>query len=188
MDDSSPLVRAAVMVSQEMAQEAVLPLLQAAKDEYAIVRIQAGAARDEVPGFHRDEATRETVEHAVREYVASLEARPDDFHSHLNLGVLYADRGQLQQSINEDWLALRLRPEAAEPLVNESVVYSRLGQGDKAEAALRQAIKTEPANGAALYNLALLLAEKNRLAEVEGVLRRALDATRTTPRQRTTCA
>lgn len=63
----------------------------------------------------------------MREYAASLEACPDDFHSHLNLGVLYADRGQLQQSISEDRLALRLRPEAAEPLVNESVVYKPLG-------------------------------------------------------------
>jgi tetratricopeptide (TPR) repeat protein len=178
MDDSSPLVRAAAVMalSQEMTQEAVLPLLQAAKDEYAIVRIQAGAALARLPGFHMDEATRETVEHAMREYVASLEARPDDFRRHLNLGVLYADRGQLEQSINEDRLALRLRPDAAEPLVNESVVYSRLGQVGRAEEALRRAIKTEPANSAALYNLGLLLAENNRLPDAENALRRALDA------------
>jgi Flp pilus assembly protein TadD len=80
----------------------------------------------------------------VDEYIASLEARPDDFRRHLNLGVLYADRGQLKQAINENRLALRLRPDAAETLVNASVVYSRMGQDDKAEEALRDAIKPSP--------------------------------------------
>jgi tetratricopeptide (TPR) repeat protein len=163
-------------LSQDMTNEAVMPLLQAAKDDYAIVRIQAGAALARFPASQMDEATRGTVERAVSEYVASLEARPDDFRRHLNLGVLYADRGALQQALDENQLALRLRPDTAESLVNESVVYSRMGRGDEAEEALRRAIQTEPANSAALYNLGLLLAEKNRLPEAEQALRRALDA------------
>jgi hypothetical protein len=52
----------------------------------------------------------------VREYVASLQIRPEDFRRHLNLVVLYSDRGQLQESIAEYQMALRLRATAGERL------------------------------------------------------------------------
>jgi len=177
LQDPSPLVRSAAVMalSQDLTQEAVLPLLQAARDDYAVVRIQAGAALARFPSSRMDQTTRELVERAVSEYVASLEARPDDFHRHLNLGVLFADRGQLQASIDEYQLAARLRPDAVEPLVNASVVYNRMGQDSKAEEALRRAIQADPANSLALFNLGLLLAEKNRLREAEQALRRTLE-------------
>jgi lipopolysaccharide biosynthesis regulator YciM len=36
---------------------------------------------------------------AVGEYVASLQARPDDFRRRLNLGVLHFDRGEWREAI-----------------------------------------------------------------------------------------
>jgi Flp pilus assembly protein TadD len=177
LQDVSPLVRstAVMALSQEMTPQTASVLLSSANDDYGLVRIQAGAALAKVRTDQLDSATRATMERAVSEYVASLEARPDDFRRHLNLGVLYADRGQLQASIAEYQMAARLRPDTPQPLVNASVVYSRLRQNDKAEEALRRAIHLDSANSPALFNLGLLLAERNRMPEAEQILRRALD-------------
>ena len=89
--------------------------------------------------------------------------RPDDYSQHMNLGVLYADRGRLQEAVAEYDTAIRLRPDFAPPLVNASVAYSQLGEDGKAEAALRRALQIDPRNSAANLNLGLLLAEKQRL-------------------------
>jgi tetratricopeptide (TPR) repeat protein len=174
--DPSPLVRAAAVMalSQDATPEVLPPLLEAAKDDYGLVRIRAGAALARIPPSRMDPAIRQAAGRAVSEYVASLQARPDDFRRRLNLGVLYADRGQLRESIAEYQFAMRLRSDAPEPLINASVVYSRMGQDSQAEDALRRALRIEPGNGSALFNLGLLLAEKERLPEAEQALRRAL--------------
>jgi len=105
--------------------------------------MQAGSV---LARFPTDQATRETVERVVREYVASLQVRPDDFRRHLNLVVLYSDRGQLQESIAEYQMALRQRRDFAQPLVNASVVYNRMGKDNKPEEALRRAIQIDSVN------------------------------------------
>jgi tetratricopeptide (TPR) repeat protein len=167
--DPSPLVRAAAVdgLSQHLTDETLPGLLDAAHDDYRLVRVRAGAA---LAGLRDQRA-----EAATGEYLASLRARPDDYSQHLNLGVYSADRGRLQEALNEYETTLRLRPDFAPALVNVSVVYSRLGQDEKAESALRRAVQIDPHNSAAWLNLGLLLAEKNGLAEAETALRKALD-------------
>jgi HEAT repeat protein len=51
LKNSSPLVRAAAVMtlSQDVTPQVVIPLLEAAKDNYAVVRIQAGAALARFP-------------------------------------------------------------------------------------------------------------------------------------------
>ena len=92
----------------------------------------------------------------------------------MNLGVLYADRGQSEAALAEYSTAVRLRPGWAPPLVNASLVYSALGNHAKAEESLRKAIGIDPANAAAHFNLGLLLAETGRRADAEASLRRSL--------------
>ena len=169
LKDPSALVRAAAVdgLSQHIGPQTLPALTAAASDDYRLVRIRAGAAlaglRD--PRF----------EHAVAEYVASLESRPDDYSQHMNLGVFYADRGRLQEAAGEYETAIRLRPDFAPPLVNASVVYSQLGQPGKAAAALQRALEIDPRDSAAHLNMGLLLAEESRISEAEAELRKALE-------------
>ena len=177
LEDASPLIRsaAAEALSLNPSPLATVALLRAARDDYRMVRIQAGVALSRFQTAGVEPPIRAAVDRAVGEYVASLEARPDDFRRRLNLGVLRFDRGQYHESIAEDEAAMRLRPDAAQPLVNESLAYNRLGENDRAEEALRQALRLDPRNSSAYLNLGLLLAEKQRLPEAEAALRGALD-------------
>uniref|UniRef100_Q01Z72 Tetratricopeptide TPR_2 repeat protein n=1 Tax=Solibacter usitatus (strain Ellin6076) TaxID=234267 RepID=Q01Z72_SOLUE len=177
LEDPSPLVRsaAAEALSQNPSPLATVALLRAAKDNFRMVRIQAGVALSRFQTAGVEPSVREAVDRAVGEYVASLEARPDDFRRRLNLGVLRFDRGQYQQSIAEYQAAIRLRPDAAQPLVNESLAYNRLGENDRAEEALHQALRLDPRNSSAYLNLGLLMAEKRRIPDAEAALRGALD-------------
>jgi len=170
LHDGSPLVRAAAVdaLTPHITAQTLPALKALASDSYRLVRVRAGAALAAV----RDTQT----EPAVAEYIASLQTRPDDYSQHMNLGVLYAGRGQLQEAVFEYETAIRLRPGFAPPLVNASVAYSRLGQDDKAEAALRRAIEIDPRNGAANLNLGLLLAGRQQFPQAERALRRALQA------------
>jgi tetratricopeptide (TPR) repeat protein len=169
LQDPSPLIRAAAVdaLARQPGPQTLAALTAAVNDAYRVVRIRAGAALAGV----RDAR----VEPAIAEYVASLKTRPDDYSQHMNLGVFYADRGQLQEAVAEYETAIRLRPDFAPPLVNASVTYSQLGEDGKAEAALRRALQIDPQDSAANLNLGLLLAEKQRLPEAEAALRKALE-------------
>jgi tetratricopeptide (TPR) repeat protein len=170
--DASPLVRASALnaLSGNQGPATLSALTRAARDEYKVVRIQAGAVLVTMDPAKLDDPSRR----AAAEYVASLKSRPDDYGQHMNLGVLYADRGQSQQALDEYATAIRLRPGWAPPLVNAALVYSELGNNAKAEESLRKAVRMDPGNAAAHFNLGLLLAETERRAEAESALRRSL--------------
>ena len=169
LQDGSPLIRASAVnaLSGNWGPETLAALSKAARDEYKVVRIQAGAVLATLDPKNLDEPSR----HAAEEYIASLKSRPDDYGQHMNLGVLYADRGQGQAALDEYATAVRLRPGWAAPLVNAALVYSELGNNKSAEESLRKAIKIDPGNAAAHFNLGLLLAETGRHAEAEASLR-----------------
>jgi tetratricopeptide (TPR) repeat protein len=170
--DASPLVRAGAVnaLSGNWGPATLSALNKAAGDEYKVVRIQAGAVLATMDPAKLDAPS----QRAAAEYIASLKSRPDDYGQHMNLGVLYADRGQPQQALDEYATAIRLRPGWAPPLVNAALVYSELGNNGKAEESLRKAVRIDPANAAAHFNLGLLLAETGRRAEAESALRRSL--------------
>jgi tetratricopeptide (TPR) repeat protein len=176
LQDASPLIRSSALnaLSGNWSADTLPALTKAARDDYRVVRIQAGAVLATlVPG--RDPRTLdEPSRRAAEEYIASLKSRPDDYGQHMNLGVLYAERGQSQAALNEYATAVRLRPGWAPPLVNASLVYSALGNNAKAEESLRKAIGIDPGNAAAHFDLGLLLAETGRPADAEASLRRSL--------------
>jgi Tfp pilus assembly protein PilF len=178
LQDPSPLVRASAveaLASFPDAAGALQPVAHAALDEYRLVRIRAGAALASVDPARLNPENRQAVERAVKEYVTSLQTRPDDFTQHLNLGVLYAERQQPSQALEEYQTALRLRPDYAPAWVNAAFAYDALAEKSKAEDALRRAVKLDPRNPAARLNLGLLLIESHRLPEAERALKQAAE-------------
>ena len=105
-----------------------------------------------------------------------MQARPDDYSSHYNLGNFYAERGDYEQAIACYETASKLEPRGVAPLVNASLAYNLMGQNDKAEESLRQALRIQPANVAANLNLGMLLGEMGRPREAEAAFRAALEA------------
>jgi len=177
MKDASPLVRSAAAVALRenlhVAESRQL-LLDATEDEYRLVRIRAAGALGAFPRPMLGEKDRKRLDAAEAELVAALQARPDDWSSHYNLGSFYSDRGDLAQALRHYELAGKFRPGAVPPLVNASIVYAQVGQAGKAEESLLKALAISPANPAAHFNMGLLKAELGDAGKAEEHLRAAL--------------
>jgi len=176
--DPSPLVRAAAVEALQNVptKEAVLALVEAAGDDYRLVRVRAAsslAGRQDLP---LDEAQKKTVEAANAEFLTSLLSRPDQWGSYYNLGNYYLNRGDFKQAVASYDTALKLEPRAVLAMVNESIAYARLGENPKSSDALQKALKIAPDNAAVNFNLGLLKAEQNDLKQAENHLRAALKA------------
>ncbi len=174
--DASPLVRASVAeaLGDRLTPETVNALLAATDDEYRLVRIRAAAALAGVPREMLDEPQRKKLDHATAEFMAALNARPDDHGAHYNLGNFLMNRGEFTRAIASFNTSLMLQPRSIPPRVNVSLAYNALGQNKEAEASLRAALRIDPSSVAANFNLGLLLAELGRLPEAEKALRTAL--------------
>jgi tetratricopeptide (TPR) repeat protein len=176
LNNDSPLVRGAAVAALEThpTPETQQALLTALVDSYRLVRIRAANALAAYPPGLLNPEDRDRLTRATQELLDSLQARPDDWASHYNLGNFYSRQQQDGKALEAFNLAHRFRPDVVLPLVNASLVYARTGQIDQAEASLRQALKLEPQNSAASFNLGLLLAEQGKTGEAETALRTAL--------------
>ncbi len=175
LSDSSPLVRAAaVEAAGDRPQGELLSLLLAAtRDDARLVRVQAAAALSGLPESGLPEDVRNGLASATKEYLGSLQARPDDHASRYNLGNFHLARGEHARAIAEFDAAIYLQPHNVQPLANRALAHAALGQNAQAEASLRKALSIEPANAAVNLNLGMLLAELGRLVEAEKAFRAA---------------
>ena len=177
LGDPSPLVRsrAATALAGLLSLETLPPLLAATRDGSRLVRIRAAQSLAAVPlETVRDDRDKAGLEAAVAEFLTAMNARPDDWASHANLGNFHMERRDFAHAVNEFETATKLEPRVVGPLVNASLAYSNLNQPDRAEASLRRALAVEPNNASALFNLGLLLAETGRTADAVKSLRTAL--------------
>ena len=177
LQDPSPLVRAsaALVLSDNLTRENIDVLVQAAADPVRLVRIRAAEALSPLPQTGVPEEAKQRLEAAQTEFLSALNARPDDWSSHYNMGNFYTNRNEAEKAIASFEAALRLEPRALLPLTNIAVVYGQRGEYDKAETSLRKAIEIDRKSAPVHFNLGLLLAERGRTGEAERELRSALD-------------
>jgi tetratricopeptide (TPR) repeat protein len=176
--DPSPLIRAAAAQALQNfpTKESIQARVEAAGDQYRLVRIRAAATLAGYQNLPLADAEKKKVEAANEEYLASILSRPDQWDSHYNLGNYYLDRGDLKQAVASYDTALKMEPRGVLAMVNEAMAYARMGQNQKATEALQQALKAAPDNAAANFNLGLLKAEENDVVTAEKHLRAALKA------------
>jgi len=177
LKDPSALVRAsaAVGLSDNLTRESIDTLLPLTADPVRLVRVRTAEALAPVPSGRVPEEARRSLEAAQAEFLSALNARPDDWASHYNLGNYYASRNEDGKAIASYETALRIEPRAVLPLTNIAIAYGRRGEYDKAESSLRKAIDIDSKNVPVRFNLGLLLAEKGRVPEAEKELRLALE-------------
>jgi Tfp pilus assembly protein PilF len=177
LKDPSALVRssAALAISDNLTRESIDALLHVTADPVRLVRIRAAEALSPIPQARVPEETREHLKAAQAEFLSALNARPDDWTSHYNLGNFYASRNEIEKALSSYETALRLEPRAVLPLTNIAIVYSQTGEYDKAETSLRKAIDIDPKSAPVHFNMGLLLAERGKTKEAEKELRTALN-------------
>ena len=177
LQDTSPLVRssAASALGAHLTPEVVQSLLGATADSSRLVRIRTAMALAALsPQSLANEHDRECLDRANDDFITAMQARPDDWASHANLGNFYMEGRDFAAAVSCFETATKLEPRQVGPLVNASMAYSNMAQNEKAEQSLRRALKMEPSNAAANFNLGLLLGEQGRSVEAERALRTAL--------------
>lgn len=174
--DPSPLVRSAAVETMGLVltPETLPALIKAAGDEIRLVRIKAAAALVSYPRERLKADEAERLERATEEYLAFIQARPDQWTAHYNLGNYYLSTGKFKQAVQSYETALKKEPQAVMALVNKSITYSRMKENKKAEKSLKEALKLAPDNGAANFNMGLLKAEQEQFLEAEQYLHTAL--------------
>ncbi len=177
LEDPSPLVRAsaAETLGDRIDDETQKALSAVIHDQSRLVRIRAVSAMAAIPRSLLDAGTAAAFDQAAGEFKATLDARPDYWASHYNLGSFYLAQHDDRQAIASYETAIRLQPRALQPYVNISFAYNTLGLNDKAAQSLRKACELQPKNLEANLNLGLLLGEMGRFEEAAAHLQKAAE-------------
>jgi tetratricopeptide (TPR) repeat protein len=172
----SPLVRAnaAESMGDRLDDETLRALSAAIQDKSRLVRVRAASAMAAFPRETLDAKTLAAFDMAAVEFKSTLDARPDSWASHYNLGAFYFAQRDYQKAASFYETAIRLQPRVIQPYVNISFAYNALSLNDKAEQSLRKALKIEPKSLEANLNLGLLLGEMGKLEEAGMHLQKAL--------------
>ena len=178
LSDPSPLIRssAAESLGDRVDMATLQALGCALNDRSRLVRIRAASAMGGVPRSSLDDATAAAFDKAAAEFSETLQARPDSWASHYNLGSFYLAKQDYRQAGPASFeTAMRLQPRAIQPYVNGSFAYNALGANDKAMQSLSKAIELQPKSLEAHLNLGLLFGEMGRLAEAAIHLQKAVE-------------
>jgi tetratricopeptide (TPR) repeat protein len=177
VEDPSPLVRASAAESlgDRLDAGALKALSRVIQDKSRVVRIRAAAAMAAIPRDLLDDKTAAAFDKAAVELKATLNARPDNWASHYNMGSFYMSQHDYKQAAAFYETAIRMQPRALQPYVNISFAYNALGLNDKAAQSLRKACELEPKSFEAHLNLGLLLGEMNSFDEAGVHLQKAAE-------------
>jgi tetratricopeptide (TPR) repeat protein len=179
LQDRDPLVRlGAVQALDNLDPRMRLPLLfPLLQDPVRALRIAAAwelaplplALLAQLPAAHRA-----VLDKATEEYIAAQQTHADRPESHLNLGSLYAERGEFTRAETAYRTALKLQPRFVQAYVNLADLYRLQGKDDDGEKALRQAVAIAPQDADVQHALGLLLVRQHRLPEAVEALAQAI--------------
>ena len=157
-------------------KDAIQALVRATGDSYRLVRIRAAASLAGFPDLSLTNTEKKRVETATKEYLDGMLSRPDQWHSHYNLGNHYLVRGEFGPAVEAYETSLKMEPGALMPMVNKSMAYARMGDTQNARETLKAALETAPESAVVNFNLALVEAQENDFQAAEKHLRTAIDA------------
>jgi Flp pilus assembly protein TadD len=173
--DPDPLVRLAALGPAADLPRADLPRLVAPllADPVRTVRVDAARA---LALLRREELTpeqRAAFATAFSEWQRAQAANLDRAEGRLNLGVLAAQQGRLEDAQREYEAALRLNPWLPPVYVNLADVLRQKGRDDEGEKVLLRGLGVQPKDADLHYALGLLLVREKRLGEALPALARA---------------
>jgi predicted CXXCH cytochrome family protein len=148
------------------------PLL---KDPIRTVRVEAARVLVEVQLGLFNTQQLEDFQKALEEYKQRNEALADRSETHLNIGVMHENLGDLELAEESYKKGIELDDNNIYVRFNLVSLYNKQGRNREAEQQLRQIIELSPKNGEAYYSLGLLLAELKRLNEAADSLAKAAE-------------
>ena len=145
------------------------------RDPVRLVRIEAARLLASVPAELWPPGERDALAAPLAEYRRAQRENADRPESHLNLGLLELELGELASARREYETALRLDPMFVPAYVNLADLARLEGQDDEGERVLRQALEMAPASAEVQHALGLLLIRRERIPEALEALRRAAE-------------
>jgi len=182
-----PMLRVAALQALEAAplQVRIQLAFPALSDPVRTVRIEA--ARLLAPIRTGDltlaqRAQRTQLEQGIREYIDAQMTMAERPEAQVNLGNLYAARGELNQAVAAYRTATELNPAFTPAYVNHADLLRSTGEEAKAEALLRKALKEAPTSGDIYHALGLSLVRQKRNSEALEALEQAASLSPDNPR------
>jgi len=139
------------------------------------VRIEAARVLSIVPVEQLPPGAAARVAAGLREFEASQRVQADMPGAHLNLGIVYGNRGENERAEAEYRIALRMDPAFLPASFNLATLLNKVGRNADAESVLRAALALNPDQGDLHYSLGLLLAESGQLEQASVELGRAAE-------------
>jgi tetratricopeptide (TPR) repeat protein len=110
----------------------------------------------------------------IRLYLTTLEANPDSWLAHNNLGAIYYEAGEAEKALPHLQDTVRLNPKYAEGHNNLALALARIGNVDQALAEYQRAVELDPNDADAQNNWGAALVQSNRLPEAAKHFEQAL--------------
>jgi tetratricopeptide (TPR) repeat protein len=184
LGDAEPMIRLQAVKGFELlpVEQRSLHLESMLADPIRSVRMEAarllaGSALD-----RRAPATPDILQRGIAEYEAAQRANADRPEAHLNLGNLYAARGDGATAAREFAAALRLDERFSPALVNLADLQASQGQPGVAEETLRSALARLPDEASLHHALGLILIRQGRRDAALVELKRATQLAPDNPR------
>jgi predicted CXXCH cytochrome family protein len=169
LDDPDPIVRHAALgpLNAIPPEQRVALLGPRLEDPVRAVRIEAARMLAGLDLAELDPSTRQRLRAAVAEYELAQRSNLDRPHAHLNLGNLYAERGETAaaERAYREALALDRRFEPA--WVNLVDLLAREGRESDASDTLRAGLEAIPESAALLHALGL---HRVRVGEIDAAM------------------
>jgi tetratricopeptide (TPR) repeat protein len=160
-------------------EKIITPLLN---DPVRGIRVEAAIKLSEVPETQLSAPAIKARKAALQEYI-DVNLYTSDFPGgRYNLGIMYANNGELEKAAESYREALRTDNLFYMAKVNLATVYNRQGKNNEAEKLLREVLVENPQIYDVNYSLALLLAEKGNIPESRKFFLKSIDLMPEQPR------
>jgi predicted CXXCH cytochrome family protein len=178
LGDGNALVRAAALDAVlGLPPQTRAPLAAGvASDPVKAVRVKAGRVLAALPPASLPEALAGLGAPAITEYVASERAVAERAESHLNLGIVAAERGDAVEAAAEYRAALARDPRFVPAYVNLADLHRAAGRDADAAAVIVEGLAAAPDDPSLLHALGLQRVREQRQAEALPLLKRAAEA------------
>jgi tetratricopeptide (TPR) repeat protein len=149
-------------------------------DPVRAVRVEAAGQLAGVPLEQMNDVQRARFDLAIDDYIAVQRTNAERPESHVNLGLLYAERGDAQAAEREYRAALKLAPFDVRASVNLADLYRALQRDAEGEALLHDALREHPKEASLYHALAMTAVRGGHMPEA---LKHLADAVKLAPEQ-----
>jgi tetratricopeptide (TPR) repeat protein len=167
LSDPASLIRHSAVMSYRPVdagsfEKLMIPLLN---DPVRGIRVEAAIRLSQVPEDRLSDPARKAMKAGLKEY-EDINLYTSDFAGgRFNLGIMYANAGDLDRAAKSYEEALKIDGLFNRAKVNLAGVYNQQGKNSEAEKLLRQVLVENPEIKDINYSLALLLAEMGKIEE-----------------------